>query len=251
MQGSDGRPGMFDESGLDNPVWHALAGPHRAFADPMSSSLAVRYDPEVVIFGAVEAVDHHGWDAVDRLIGRGGFVALLRDHVGPLPDRYREVFRSPVLQMVAGDLAALDDPAAMVELGPADVDDMVDLTGRTRPGPFQRRTHELGRYLGVRIEGSLVAMAGERFRLPGATEISAVCTDEAVRGQGLGAALTASVARHITARGDVAFLHVEESNAAARSLYERLGFTVRRVNEVVVANRGVGYDESAASPHGS
>ena len=76
--------------------------------------------------------------------------------------------------------------------------------------------------------GALVAMAGERLRAPGFTEICAVCTLPAARGRGLAAMHTGHVAAGIRARGDVPLLHVARTNTTARRVYERLGFAVRR-----------------------
>jgi predicted GNAT family acetyltransferase len=128
--------------------------------------------------------------------------------------------------MLAETVERVSDPE-IVRLGPGDASEMVELAARTRPGPFEARTHEFGGYLGVRREGVLVAMAGERLHPPGWVEISAVCTDEAVRGQGLASRLVRAVASSISARGDRPMLHVATSNTAAIALYERLGFRTR------------------------
>ena len=111
-----------------------------------------------------------------------------------------------------------------VRLGADDVPDMLALVARTRPGPFLPRTVELGTYLGIRREGRLIAMAGERLHPPGWTEISAVCTDAAFRGQGLGSRLVRAVALGIRERGETPFLHTAATNTAAIRLYESLGF---------------------------
>ena len=105
---------------------------------------------------------------------------------------------------------------------------MLELVGRAKPGPFLQRTVEMGAYYGIRRDGRLVAMAGERLRPPGWTEISAVCTDEEHRGQGLATRLVRHVAAGITARGDTPFLHAAAVNTGAIRLYESMGFTVRR-----------------------
>jgi ribosomal protein S18 acetylase RimI-like enzyme len=72
-------------------------------------------------------------------------------------------------------------------------------------------------------------MAGERFSAPasdsGWTEVSAVCTDPAFRGQGLASRLIRAVAARIRARGDEVFLHVLDTNLGAIALYERMGFS--------------------------
>jgi ribosomal protein S18 acetylase RimI-like enzyme len=131
------------------------------------------------------------------------------------------------VQLTGDDLAVAADPEA-VPLGPADVPQMLALVQRTEPGPFLPRTVEMGTYLGIRRDGVLVAMAGERLHPPGWTEISAVCTDEAWRGQGLATRLVRAVGAGIRARGEVPFLHAVADNTTAIRLYEQLGFRLRR-----------------------
>ncbi|GAA2069622.1 hypothetical protein GCM10009801_19580 [Streptomyces albiaxialis] len=124
--------------------------------------------------------------------------------------------------------APSSDGTGAVELGPDDVPEMLDLAARTRPGPFWPRTRELGTYLGVRERGALVAMAGERLRPPGWTEISAVCTAPEARGRGHAARLVRALVAGIVRRGERPFLHAADANTGALALYERLGFTTRR-----------------------
>ena len=104
----------------------------------------------------------------------------------------------------------------------------LDLVARTRPGPFRARTHTMGRYLGVRLGGALIAMAGQRVNPPGWSEISAVCTDPDHRGKGLAGRLVQAVAATVRDESDVPFLHVAGFNTGAIRLYEALGFTHRR-----------------------
>ena len=114
--------------------------------------------------------------------------------------------------------------AEIVELGDSDSSDMLELTALTKPGPFGRRTHELGYYVGIRDHGNLVAMAGERLKVPGFTEVSAVCTHPDHLGKGYAAALMTEVMRGIRERGETPFLHVRADNSRAIAIYERLGF---------------------------
>ncbi len=133
----------------------------------------------------------------------------------------------PGVQMIdAGVDARPDDEAA--PLTAADVPEMTDLVERTRPGPFRPRTIEMGAYVGIRRNGRLIAMGGERLRLPGYTEISAVCTDPDHRGHGLASRLVLDLAHRIRRRGDVPILHADARNVGAIRLYEQLGFVVRR-----------------------
>lgn len=226
---------ILDEQ-LDNPVWWALTGAHRPFALRSADGTARRYRPEVAMFAGVDRVNADAWRALHEVAGPEGVVALFRSEVGPVPDDWTEVYRGRAHQLTSPPVDGEPD-RDVVELGADDADAMVDLARSTRPGPFEIETRRLGTYLGVRDGDRLVAMAGERFKLPGATEISAVCTHESARRQGLGARLTRAVARRIQARGEVAFLHVEDTNVDALRLYRQLGFEQRTVVEVVAVIR--------------
>ena len=229
------------DAALDNPVWHALSGPLTRFARgdadesaPAKSASVLRFDPEVAFFFAVDRLGDAAWEAQADFVGIGGFCVLFRDEVPRPPDGWEEHYRGPCHQLVAGDLPARPN-LETVTLGADDVDDMLELTRLAEPGPFFARTFELGRYIGLRRKGRLVAMAGERFRVPGFVEVSAVCTHPDVRGEGLGGALTLEVAHGIRERGDEAFLHVLTTNESAYQLYLKLGFRVRRNIDVVAA----------------
>lgn len=132
-------------------------------------------------------------------------------------------------QMVATrEAPARIEESGFVTLGAADSPDMLALVARTQPGPFGKRTHEMGSYIGLRDAGRLVAMAGERMKMSGYVEISGVCVDDAWRNRGIAGRLVSVLRRQIEARGDTAFLHVFGHNHAAIAVYERLGFALRR-----------------------
>lgn len=210
---------------LDNPVYTSLTGPHAPFAERRGSAL--RYPVDVSPFGALPAnPGAEDWADVAALVGAGGIVALATVGVTPPPD-WEVLFRGTGVQLVDDGVAAAPDAEA-VRLTPADVPEMLALVERTKPGPFLARTIELGAYLGIRREGALIAMAGERLRPPGWTEISAVCTDAAHRGQGISTRLVHAVVHGIRERGDTAFLHAAGDNTNAIRLYESLGFRLRR-----------------------
>ena len=188
---------------------------------------AARYQGGVSPFAALpDEPGAQDWADAARLIGPGEAAAFPALGTAPPPD-WELLWRGEGVQLVASTLDAKPDEEA-VPLGPADVPDMLSLTERTKPGPFLSRTVELGGYLGIRRDGALVAMAGERLRPPGWAEISAVCTDPAWRGHGFASRLTRAVAAGIIARGDTPFLHAIASNTTATRLYEELGFTFRR-----------------------
>jgi hypothetical protein len=156
----------------------------------------------------------------------------------PLPPGLALVERSPIMQLIAEALAPGDAPAFTVTpLTNADGPEMLALATLTRPGPFFARTHQLGDFVGVRADGRLAAMAGERMRLPGHTEVSGVCTHPDHQGRGYAAALTRMVAANILARGETPFMHVFEANADAISIYQALGFRLRREMRLAVFGR--------------
>ena len=115
----------------------------------------------------------------------------------------------------------------VVRLGDADVEEMMSLVALTEPGPFYEKTNQLGTYIGAREEGRLIAMAGERLRAPGVSEISAVCTHPDARRRGLAAKLTMDMVSEIRERDQLPLLHVATSNTPAIKVYEQLGFRVR------------------------
>lgn len=217
---------------LDNPAWWAIRGPQRALGS--STELAARYDPEVAPFGALaDAPTDIHWDDLGRLVGPRRVVALIGDNGAP-PSRWTVQREIAGVQMLGdrigagntGDLVTSADPVAA--LGPEDVDDMLDLVARSRPGPFLSRTVEFGGYVGVRREGRLIAMAGERLHLAGFAEISAVTTDPEHRRQGWAELLVRNVATGIIRREETPFLHTDASNTDAIRLYRSIGFTLRR-----------------------
>ena len=217
-------------SPLDNPTWAALTGPHAHFAERHGQAL--RYPVDVAPFLALP--DDHTpavWDDVAALAGPGETVVISATSAAP-PADWEVLDRISGVQLVDAGIPAAEEPEA-VRLGPADVPEMLDLVARTQPGPFRKRTVELGTYLGIRRCGRLVAMAGERLHLPGWTEISAVCTDPGYRGEGLATRLVLAVAAGIRARGETPFLHAAATNTPAIRLYLALGFELRREPQFV------------------
>ncbi|HWS47701.1 MAG TPA: GNAT family N-acetyltransferase [Acidimicrobiia bacterium] len=221
---------------LDNPAWHSLAGPQGRFAQ--GNELARRYDPEVSVFAAVpDEPTATAWEALRDLVGPGAVALLVRSELDAPPE-WEVVFRGVGLQFRAPDGLGRDAVAGRFDtLGPDDAPEMLALVERTRPGPFTKRTVELGTYVGERnAAGALVAMAGERMHPPGFTEISAVCTEPEHQGRGLATALMHTIAAGIRARGEQPFLHTAGDNARAIALYEHLGF-VRRASLWVMGVR--------------
>lgn len=218
-----------DATVLDNPAWHALTGPHASFA--IGGDLVRRYPEDVAPFVAVRTwEDPDVWRALADLVGAGSEVGL-SGYDGELPPGWEVIGRGQGVQLVETEALQAVPDDEVVELGAADAPEMLAIVQRNQPGPFRPRTYELGRYIGIRREGRLVAMAGERLHPTGWTEISAVAVDVDHRRQGLASRLVLDVASHIQERGDRALLHAAASNVGAIAAYERLGFALRRYND--------------------
>ncbi|TCR70571.1 FR47-like protein [Bosea sp. BK604] len=221
---------------LDSPVWAALTTGNAALAE--GNSLAMRYPPEVAPFAAVAGETPASFEALASLTSAGERVALVGLGVLDPPAGFRIERQASIVQMIL-ETPATAEPAGPepVVLGSADVADMIDLTGRTRPGPFGPRTIEFGRYIGIRADGALAAMAGERMRFDRFVEISAVCVDPGHRGKGYAALLMMRLIRQMQGRALTPILHVFEDNVNAISLYERLGFRWRKTMQLTVLAR--------------
>ncbi|MGW0229391.1 GNAT family N-acetyltransferase [Actinopolymorpha singaporensis] len=229
--GTNGSVGSAGGHPLDNPVYAALTGPHAHLAETLGR--AVRYQPDVSPFAALPGEPTEAdWADLARLTGAGSVVTLSGGHVVP-PDGWGVVQRLEGVQFVESGVDFRADEEAE-PLGADDLPEILDLVKRTQPGPFRKRTIEFGGYLGIRRGGRLVAMAGTRVHPPGWTEISAVCTDDAHRGQGLAGRLVRTVAANIRADGRTAFLHAAATNASAVRLYTALGFVLRCETPFVV-----------------
>jgi ribosomal protein S18 acetylase RimI-like enzyme len=220
-----------DESMLDNPAYESLRGPHARFAQV--SGRVRRYPVDVAPFlGLPSPPSAQDWRDAADLVAPGVYVAT-RLSGSEAPDTWQVVQTFDLVQMIGEDVTG-SDCAEAIQLGAADVPEMLELVAQAEPGPFLARTIELGDYLGVRRDGALVAMAGERFHLEGWTEISAVCTRSDHRGQGLASQLTGALIAGILQRSERAFLHVLATNTGAIRLYEGLGFRVRQTARLTV-----------------
>jgi predicted GNAT family acetyltransferase len=213
---------------LDNVIWQALTTRQAHFAE--GSGHARRFMRDVTSLSAFQEPNADGYGSLARLVGEGGTAGLFLDDAYQARDGWNYIGGAPLLQMVCenGQRALNSRIAAHIcELGSKDSRGMVGLTALTKPGPFGSRTHELGTYLGIRENGKLVAMAGERMKVPGHTEVSAVCTHPDHLGKGYAALLLTEIMRLMRQRGEIPFLHVREDNTRAIALYQRLGFRTR------------------------
>lgn len=218
---------------LDRPVWASLSHqPHWGQGDER----ARRFLTDIHCFAATPDEGPDSLSALAALLQPGDdSVCLLQVPPIVVPADLEVVTAAPGVQMVATRRLRADDSVSV--LGDTDAADMLALARLTEPGPFLARTHIMGRFVGLRIDGQLAAMAGERMRFPGHVEVSGVCTHPHFRGRGLARRLSAAVAAGIQRRGEQPFLHAWTTNVAAIGLYESLGFEVRTAVNVAVLRR--------------
>jgi hypothetical protein len=216
---------MSSRHPLDRPIWSALSGRQASFA--LGQGGARRIAVDVGVFIAAQDDTPESLEALAALVRTHGESWRLEVGAAPTP-RTEVIAQAACVQMISERLSPAPPPAfGFGPLSEADAPEMLALATLTKPGPFAARTHQLGDFVGVRENGRLIAMAGERLRPDGYTEVSGVCTHPDHRGRGYAAGLMRHVAGRIHARGEVAFLHAYATNTRAIGLYETLGFRVR------------------------
>lgn len=212
---------------LDRPVWSALTGRQAPLA--VAQGTALRFAPAIGLFAAIPDNSPASLADLGALIEAMGEVALVEPEAPPPVPGARVASEALCWQMVAeGEIAVPPVAFEVLALTDADAPDMLALATLTRPGPFYERTHEFSPFIGVKVEGRLVAMAGERMKPEGFAELSGVCTHPDHRGHGYAAALMRRIAARVRARGETPILHVYAHNTGAIALYEPLGFAFRR-----------------------
>lgn len=197
----------------------------------------MRLDPAFGLFAAAASEAPENQASLAALCPTAGVIGLVEPFEAPAPAGLSVVQRGGCVQMLATAIPGGKPTTGIAPLGDVDAPEMLALAMLTQPGPFFARTHELGDFFGVRVEGRLAAMAGERMKLPGFSEVSGVCVHPDFRGAGYARELTRLVATRILARGETPFLHCFDTNTPAITLYETLGFSVRRTVELTVLRR--------------
>jgi ribosomal protein S18 acetylase RimI-like enzyme len=226
-------------SALDNPAWSALTT-HQAHL-ALGGDFARRYPEHLAPIAALGSRDAEAFEELSDLVPPGGSISLpgTLEGIAPrLPRHLRITLDKHLVQMVCE--TRLDVPARRIELcvlSEADIPDMLALTTLTHPGPFRSQTYTLGTYLGIRVDGRLAAMAGQRMHLPGYREISAVCTHPDFQGRGYARMLVSRLVAETFEGGLVPILHFEEANQRARVVYTSLGFVERARLPLLVIER--------------
>ncbi|MEO8344051.1 MAG: GNAT family N-acetyltransferase [Betaproteobacteria bacterium] len=221
---------------LDNPFWASLATRHAHIA--LGGPLARRYPVDVSPIAGLPGAESANITALEALVEIGDDMGYAGPFTLKLPGNWETVHASLLTQMIRADRTPLPEGEFNATiLGPADVPEMLALVELTHPGPFRPRTIELGTYIGIREDGRLVAMAGERLWVRDCREVSAVCTHPDVEGRGYARALSSRVVNRMLRAGETPFLHVESSKARALGVYRSLGFERRAEYPLVHARR--------------
>lgn len=220
---------------LDYPIWTALTTRQRGVAE--GGALAWRYPVPVAPFAALADMSAQSFAALGALMSPSDIAVLFTPDAVSAAGTFKILLAETGEQMMGTPAEAPARGVEIINLGADDVPAMMELTALTKPGPFSVRTHELGTFLGIRVDGQLAAMAGERMKPANYTEITAVCVHPSHRGRGYGQMLLSAVSRQIVARGEIPFLHVFSNNASAIALYRRQGMEIRRRLHVTVLRK--------------
>jgi GNAT superfamily N-acetyltransferase len=221
---------------LDRPAWNALTTRQVVFAD--GNELAWRFRPELIPFAAARDDSPEAVAALGALPGPGEHMTLAELHEPIVPPGFAPFIAAPIVQMLAAEIPPPVWDTRIERLTEADAAEMLELATETRPGPFTLKAQALGEFHGVRIDGRIAAMAGERMKQEGYAELSGVCVHPDFRGQGLARLLSIFVTHRILARGETPYLHAWASNAPAIALYEAIGYATRVRLNVRVVRRG-------------
>lgn len=220
---------------LDRPVWNALATRHAEFA--IGGDRARRFAPDIGPLSSTRDDEPASLAALAELVPADGTLLLLQGDPIVIPPGVITTTTAPGVQMIHERLVEVAPEPRIVPLTVDDWPAMLALATLTKPGPFAARTPALGQFVGIKEAGVLVAMAGERMKHAGFTEVSGVCTHPDARGRGFARSLSAHVTRRIIERGETPYLHAYATNAPAIALYETLGFRLRRQMNVAVITR--------------
>ncbi|MBO9731363.1 MAG: GNAT family N-acetyltransferase [Chitinophaga sp.] len=216
------------ETVLDNPAWGALTSVQASFA--AGTEHAKRFKPGIVPFIACSNPQSDNISELDPWMNSNETFFIIGD-LPPLPAGWVVEHELPCAQMVLENSMPpmMDEEGVTVaRLTAADATDMYNLITSLQPGYYNIDTRLLGNYYGIRQQGELVAMAGERIRLTGFTELSAICTRTDYAGKGYAQRLINRLCQDHAAAGIVSYLHVSLANERAIRIYQHMGFEQRR-----------------------
>ena len=217
---------------LDRPVWNALTTRQASLAE--GGDLARRFPPSIIPFAAARDESEEALKALAALPKHDETMLLAEAGEIVLPPGLVTVVQAEAVQMILTRAPAKVADPRIEKLSDADAPEMLALATLTRPGPFTLRAQALGKFFGVKLDGRLAAMAGERMKQEGFSEVSGVCAHPDFQGRGLGRLLSVFLTHQVLDRGETPYLHAYASNAAAIGMYEKIGFELRREMNVAV-----------------
>jgi ribosomal protein S18 acetylase RimI-like enzyme len=224
------------ERQLDNPVWWCLSTRHANLA--LGGPLVRRYPPAYSPITGFPDSGGVSVAALESVVDVGDDMGAIGPRAPALSSNWETLLEARIAQMVRSDRSLLPEGAVATSgLGSADVDDMLALVLLTQPGPFRPRTIELGHFIGIRENGRLVAMAGERMWVGDCREVSGICTHPDAQGRGYARMLIGRIVNRMLRAGQTPFLHVTSTNARAIEVYRSLGFAWRTEFPLVHAKR--------------
>ncbi len=230
-------PHFESEALLDNPIWNSLATGHAhlAIGAHIGRGLARRYPADIGPLSAVQELTSEAYADLAAIVPEDDFAVLFLENSLEIPGGWQLLRDGMLVQMVCPTVPDRPPLAeAILPMKSADFPEMVALASLTEPGPFRDHTANLGGFVGIRVDGRLAAMAGQRLAPTGFAEVSAVCTHPDFRGRGYAQALVAAVTRNIHSEGRTPFLTSFEANARAVRIYQQVGFVHRRTFQLAV-----------------
>ncbi len=232
---------------LDRPIWDSLTTGHHTLAK--GTGYAKRFPRNISPFAAIPDESGQSLNALAELLTQVDECMLIQTDPIICPDDCSILMTAEGVQMELAEFEpSQSDQHQLVQLQAADAPEMLELAQLTRPGPYAEQTHQLGHFLGVREDGQLIAMAGERLKHDRYVELSAVCTHPNHRGRGLARLLSIAVTKSILKRGKIPYLQAFATNKAAIDLYERIGYRVRTRLHVAALAHLSDHAEDAEAP---
>jgi GNAT superfamily N-acetyltransferase len=209
---------------LDNPVWCSLNETHQKFSINYNNLKC--YHPDFCPFG--------GYESSREIRSQIDEYAKIIDNffiVGDRPEFSKNLTLKNelvCLQMIIDSPIDLEIQEHIIQLTSENEAVLVKLVNLVQPGYFKNKTIQLGDYHGIVKNGDLVAVTGERMKMNDFTEVSAIITHPNHTRKGYARQLIAHTVNKILHQNKIPYLHVAEDNTIAISLYEKLGFDIRR-----------------------
>lgn len=211
---------------LANPVWQAL-NTVQQHMNAGTEQLAY-YAADIAPFAGMNNWDETSIRFFEHSLPSGRRFSLMQEENVALPASLQLHFSVPLYQMVCVAFQPSFQHHILQPLTEAHVPQMLELTSLTKPGPFFTHTLQFGGYIGVFDGERLVAMGGERLKVPGFTEVSAICTHPQYRAQQMAKHILSALCQRILQRGEIPFLHSLTTNESALNVYQQLGFRPNR-----------------------